>query len=95
MKRKFHAKKPNKLWLTDITEFGLGCGKIYLSPIIDCFDGKVVSWSISQNPDAKPVSTMLDDAISVLGKDENPSFTQMEEFIIGGIAGSESAMKPK
>ena len=73
VKRKFHAEKPNRLWLTGITEFGLEFGKIYLSPIIDCFDGKAISWSISQNPDAELVSTMLDDAISALGKDERPT----------------------
>lgn len=72
VRRNFHADRPNVLWLTDITEFGLGQGKVYLSPIIDCFDGKVVSWSISQNPDAELVSTMLKDATSVLRKDERP-----------------------
>ena len=37
--RNFHAEKPNEKWLTDITEFRLPAGKVYLSPIIDCFDG--------------------------------------------------------
>ena len=72
VKRKFHAEKPNSLWLTDITEFGLGSGKVYLSSIIDCFDGKAASWSALQNPDAKLVNTMLEDATSALGKDEKP-----------------------
>ena len=34
---------PNKKWLTDITEFSIPAGKIYLSPVIDCFDGMIVS----------------------------------------------------
>lgn len=33
-------------WVTDTTEFTIQAGKIYLSPIIDCFDGKIVGWSI-------------------------------------------------
>ena len=38
--RNFHADEPNRLWLTDITEFRLPGGeKVYLSPVIDCFDG--------------------------------------------------------
>ncbi len=41
--RDFHADAPNTKWLTDITEFPLPAGKIYLSPIIDYFDGMVVS----------------------------------------------------
>lgn len=40
--RNFHADEPNKKWLTDITEFAIPAGKVYLSPIIDCFDGMVV-----------------------------------------------------
>jgi hypothetical protein len=44
--RDFHAAKPNEKWLTDITEFHIPAGKVYLSPMIDCFDGMVVSWSL-------------------------------------------------
>ena len=72
IKRDFHADKPNAKWLTDITEFHISAGKIYLSPIIDCFDGLPVSWTIGTSPDAELVNTMLDEAISVLGKDDHP-----------------------
>ena len=41
--RDFNAEQPNQKWLTDITEFQLPSGKVWLSPVIDCFDGKVVS----------------------------------------------------
>ncbi len=44
--RDFCAAAPNEKWLTDITEFQIPAGKFYLSPLIDCFDGLVVSWSI-------------------------------------------------
>ena len=54
--RDFQAAAPNKKWLTDITEFQIPAGKVYLSPIIDCFDGMVVSWTIGTSPDAEPVS---------------------------------------
>ena len=33
--RDFHADQPNTKWLTDITEFAIPAGKVYLSPIID------------------------------------------------------------
>jgi putative transposase len=59
----FHVKTPNEKWLTDITEFQIPAGKAYLSPIIDCFDGMVISWSIGTQPDAALVNTMLDAAI--------------------------------
>lgn len=32
LKRNFHADKPNMKWLTDITEFSIPGGKVYLSP---------------------------------------------------------------
>ncbi len=49
--RDFHAERPNTKWLTDITEFAIPAGKVYLSPIIDCFDGMVVKWNIRTTPD--------------------------------------------
>jgi transposase InsO family protein len=50
--RDFQAAAPNEKWLTDITEFQIAAGKVYLSPIIDCFDGLVASWTIGTRPDA-------------------------------------------
>ena len=64
--RDFHAVAPNEKWLTDITEFQIPAGKVYLSPIIDCFDGMVVSWTIGTSPDAELVNTMLDAAIETV-----------------------------
>ena len=64
--RDFQAAAPNKKWLTDITEFQIPAGKVYLSPIIDCFDGMVVSWTIGTSPDAELVNTMLDAAIETV-----------------------------
>ena len=66
--RDFHAVIPNEKWLTDITEFQIPAGKVYLSPMIDCFDGMVISWSISTRPDAKLVNTMLDAAIETVAQ---------------------------
>ncbi len=70
--RNFHSEISNAKWLTDITEFHIPAGKIYLSPMIDCFDGMAVSWSISTSPDADLVNSMLDDAISILKENEHP-----------------------
>ena len=50
--RDFQADCPNEKWLTDITEFQIPAGKVYLSPMIDCFDGLVVSWTIGTRPDS-------------------------------------------
>lgn len=72
VKRDFRSGLPNFLWLTDITEFSLADFKCYLSPVIDCFDGKVVSWNVSRRPDASLANDMLDDAIATLMDGEHP-----------------------
>ncbi len=70
--RNFHADRINSKWLTDITEFHIPAGKVYLSPIIDCFDGLPVSWTIGTSPSSELVNRMLDNAISILSEDEKP-----------------------
>jgi len=73
LNRDFSADAPNEKWLTDITEFHIPAGKVYLSPMIDCFDGMVVSWSIGTRPNAELVNTMLDAAIDkVASSGERP-----------------------
>lgn len=70
--RNFHADVPNAKWLTDITEFKIPAGKVYLSPIVDCFDGLLPSWTISTNPNAELVNSMLDAATATLKAGEHP-----------------------
>lgn len=70
--RDFHAEKPNEKWLTDITEFAIPAGKVYISPIVDCFDGMLPYWTIGTAPNAALVNDMLDGAISQLKETERP-----------------------
>jgi transposase InsO family protein len=73
LNRDFRARAPNEKWLTDVTEFQIPAGKVYLSPMIDCYDGMVVSWSIGTRPDAELVNTMLDAAIeTVVASSDRP-----------------------
>ena len=72
IERNFHADAPNVKWLTDITEFAIPAGKVYLSPIVDCFDGLVISWSIGTSPDAELVNSMLDRATETLKDGAHP-----------------------
>ncbi|RMO98103.1 Transposase [Pseudomonas syringae pv. philadelphi] len=73
--RDFTAVALNEKWLTDISELQIPAGKVYLSPVIDCLDKKVISWSIGTRPDAELVNTMLDAAIeTVAGNDKRPVF---------------------
>jgi putative transposase len=72
LERSSHADPPNEKWLTDITEFHLPVGKAYLSPIIDCFDGMIVSWTVSTRPDAEMVNAMQDMATETLENGVRP-----------------------
>lgn len=62
LNREFEATKPNEKWVTDITEFHLYGQKIYLSPILDLYNGEIISYDISNHPRFHQVMTMLDRA---------------------------------
>lgn len=68
----FGAEAPNELWITDITEFRIKAGKVYLSPIIDCFDGMPLSWSISTSPNAELANSSLEGACALLAEGDHP-----------------------
>lgn len=59
-------------WLTDITEFALSVGKVYLSALVECFDSMLPGWTIRTIPDSTLVNTMLDQAIVQLPAGERP-----------------------
>ncbi len=64
LKRQFHADKPNKRWLTDITDFKVGDDKLYLSPILDCYNNEIVSYTLSKRPTYDLVGKMLGRALA-------------------------------
>ena len=72
-KHRFGADKPNELQIADVTEFRIPAGKVYLSPIVDCFDGMPLSWSISTSPDAEMASSSLIGACGRLDEGDRPT----------------------
>lgn len=72
LNRNFHADAPNKKCLTDISEFSILAGKVYLSPIIDCSDGMPISWTAGEHPDEKLANDMLLKALVRLKPNEHP-----------------------
>ncbi|WP_257130703.1 IS3 family transposase, partial [Bacillus pseudomycoides] len=66
LNRNFQAEKPNKKWVTDITEFKLFGEKLYLSPMLDLFNGEIITYTIGSRPTYSLVSTMLDQAFEHL-----------------------------
>ena len=70
LKRNFKADKINEKWLTDITEFCIPSGKVYLYPMVDCYDGAIVSWTISTSPNAALVHGILETAEQTLRRNK-------------------------
>ncbi len=62
LQRDFSASAPNIKWTTDVTEVKIKDKKLYLSPILDMFNGEIISYTISRSPDLKMVTSMLEKA---------------------------------
>ena len=60
--RDFSTTGPNQKWATDVTQISIGMDKCYLSPILDMYNGEIVSYTISDPPDLRMVMEMLDQA---------------------------------
>jgi transposase InsO family protein len=61
----FSAARPGELLVTDVTEFSLNGHGVYLSPVIDCWDGCPVGWSLSAHPDQGLCSSSLGLALAL------------------------------
>ncbi len=61
-KRNFSTSKPNEKWTTDVSEFHIKTGKLYLSPILDMFNGEIVSYNLSTSPNFNQTIDMLNKA---------------------------------
>ncbi|MGI8387830.1 IS3 family transposase [Robertmurraya sp. P23] len=64
--RNFKAESPNEKWVTDITEFKLFGEKLYLSPMLDLFNGEIIAYTIESKPRYTLVSKMLKKAFERL-----------------------------
>lgn len=60
--RQFNASKPYEKCYTDVTEFALAEGKLYLSPVLDGYNSEIIDFTISRSPDLRQIQTMLEKA---------------------------------
>lgn len=49
LKQDFNADAPNKVWVSDVTQFNLEQHRFYICVIIDLFSRRVISYHISKN----------------------------------------------
>lgn len=72
LNREFQATKPNEKWVTDVTEFRLFGEKLYLSPILDLYNGEIIAYNLETRPVYPLVSKMLDEAFKKLKAGDSP-----------------------
>jgi transposase InsO family protein len=42
----FEVKKPNRIWASDITQFRIGSGWLYLAVVMDLYSRRIIGWSM-------------------------------------------------
>ena len=70
--RQFEAEQPNCKWATDVTEFKVAGEKLYLSPIMDLYNGEIVAYQTSTRPRYALVGDMLEKALKRLQPGDKP-----------------------
>jgi putative transposase len=60
VQRRFVADRPDRLWLTDITEHPTREGKVYLAAVLDVYARRIVGWSIADHLRAELVVDALE-----------------------------------
>jgi putative transposase len=72
LNRQFNAARAHQKWVTDVTEFQVAGEKLYLSPVLDLYNGEVIAYETSRRPTFDLVSAMLKKALAKLGSQERP-----------------------
>jgi putative transposase len=72
LNRQFKAESRHAKWVTDVTEFTVGSTKVYLSPVLDLHDNRIISATAGPSPSVKMVTEGLRTAIDTLSPTEKP-----------------------
>lgn len=85
-KRNFEADKCNKIWSTDVSEFHIAVGRLYLSSIIDFYNREIISYSISTTPNFEQTKDMLSQAFN--------KYEDLKGLILHSDQGRQYQMQP-
>ncbi len=80
------------MWATDVTEFKINNDKLYLSPIVDLFNGEIVRYNMSRHPVFNQIVDMLEKAFKkipdktnlILHSDQGWQY-QMKQYQISNL----------
>ena len=68
IKRDFSAKKPLQKLLSDITEIQCSDGKLYVSAVLDCYNGEILSIAMDNNMKKELCIRTVEELKSLYGK---------------------------
>jgi transposase InsO family protein len=72
VQRQFYAQGPHQKWVTDVTEFNVSGQKLYLSPVMDLYNGEIIAYQTARSPVFEMVSAMLKKAFTRLKLSDKP-----------------------
>jgi putative transposase len=72
LERQFDAEGANQKWVTDVTEFNVAGEKLYLSPVMDLYNGEIIAFETARRPVFELVGSMLKKAFSKLKATDKP-----------------------
>jgi len=72
LQRKFEATGANQKWVTDVTAFKVAGEKLYLSPVMDLYNGEIIAFETAKRPAFELVGVMLKKALAKLKEGEQP-----------------------
>ena len=72
LQRQFVAGQANEKWVTDVTEFNVGGEKLYLSPVMDLYNGEIIAFETARRPQYELIGSMLKKALAKLKAGDAP-----------------------
>lgn len=66
--RNFKALMPMEKLATDVTQVNINDKRLYISPVLDMFNGEIVCYSVSSSPGMDMISEMLEKLFAVKGR---------------------------
>ena len=72
LKRRFNAKRARQKLVTDVTEFKVAGQKLYLSPVMDLYNGEILDYATATRPVYQMVDSMLTKVLAKLKPGDKP-----------------------
>lgn len=72
LQRQFCAQRPNEKWVTDVTEFNVKGEKLYLSPVMDLYNGEIIGYQTNRRPVLPLMMNMLKKCYRKLSEGQTP-----------------------